>query len=361
MRELVKINGRNERADSWWIAVSPKANVENWQELDKLGALREIMYEGNDENVIEYLESRRLIKTLKWSGHNQNDIDIRKTHLQNFAIEINTGTCVIRLNKDVKSLEISGSTPLKKIHIDHPQEGRLLRIYLDMKDQELPDFNLPRLTDLGFKNVSGIDIQSISSYYPRLRSLRISGVPGNIRNIHMLDKIKTLESVFLHDIFGFRGDDFPDTKQLPDLYTVYITSFPAHAKKTLQEKLKDCPNLHISKARSEDWLEANMNNPFRGWDGREGMKSSCAKTAFNAYKQACSRIMRLLKTRSNDNDFKEILSDFVQSFNKIHEKQILETIEREEVGDVYALLLEKAGHTFDQKPYTGWFDQWRDF
>lgn len=37
--------------------------------------------------------------------------------------------------------------------------------------------------------------------------------------------------------------------------------------------------MEITKARKPEWLEENLNNPFRDWDGRDHIKAAHAKKA----------------------------------------------------------------------------------
>ena len=52
------------------------------------------------------------------------------------------------------------------------------------------------------------------------------------------------------------------------------------------------------------------------------------------------------------------LKEFVSVFNKMN---FIETVEREEIYDVFVALLRKIGLDVAVGPYTTWFDEWRDF
>ncbi|OOM78364.1 hypothetical protein CLPUN_19730 [Clostridium puniceum] len=59
----------------------------NSSDLNKLGALREIYYEGSDEEILSYIARRKMIRTLKRSKHGREKIDISKTNLQNLTLD----------------------------------------------------------------------------------------------------------------------------------------------------------------------------------------------------------------------------------------------------------------------------------
>lgn len=68
-----------------------------------------------------------------------------------------------------------------------------------------------------------------------------------------------------------------------------LTSLPEDAAKAIKQaykpKVKQGLNLSIRQPRKPEWLADNLDNPFRTWDGREGITTAQAKKAASLYKQ----------------------------------------------------------------------------
>ena len=332
-------------------------NFANWSELDKLGALREIHYEGGNKEVLSYIEGRSFIRTLKWNKHGKKEIDISKTNLRSFIVDVQ-GLEKLVVNENLRTLNFcSNGDDLYKLHIQHPNQGQHLSIKINLDSEETPDFKLPHLSSLTL-SVKNLDAQKIAEFYPNLKSLCIWGGPGNIHNIAALGQQKKLRRLQLKDLFGFTDEEFPLHKELENIENLWLTSIPAQAAKAIKKDYKDCMDIRISQMRSEKWLEANMGNPFRDWEGRENIPQKQAKDAFNTYKKTLSKLSKISSENENMEKSKVVLKEYVELFN---EMQSIDTIEREEIADSFFMLLKKSGLGADGNTYMTWFDEWRDF
>ncbi|WP_223868891.1 hypothetical protein [Paenibacillus sp. UASWS1643] len=103
-----------------------------------------------------------------------------------------------------------------------------------------------------------------------------------------------LQTFTTYDLFGFNGEQSPDPDQLPKLATLWLTSLPANAAKSIKTRYKKFAaaglNMEITKARKPEWLAENLNNPFRDWDGLDHIKAAHAKKAAQLYKQCLKEI-----------------------------------------------------------------------
>jgi hypothetical protein len=108
--------------------------------------------------------------------------------------------------------------------------------------------------------------------------------------------------------------------------------------------------LVLRGAKSDTWLAANLDNPFRDWVDQDARGGAAA---CKAYAKAVRDIYRATMT---DADPEPILHTFIEALNRL---DFLDTINRKEAGEVFDDLLARAGVPKEQGGE--WFDQWRDF
>ena len=329
-------------------------NFSNWHELDQLPALYEIHYNGNDKGIIDYINTNQMITYLNWINHGQTIIDLSRSHLKKLVVATD-GLKKIIINDALEFLSLVCDS-LVDMQVILNNKGKNLELWLfNLNDAAMPVFDLPDLHILSFAGVAQVDAEKIASAYPDIRKLNIQGNPGYISNIHALYELKNLQHLSMKDIFGFTSTEFPTQEQMPSLKVLDLNSIPAEAAKELKKMYRGIASLSITQPRSDEWLAVNANNPFRCWDDLEGMPKKHAKAAFNAYKKIIADLTHGDKSKAS---IKKVLKAFVGTFNEINESHILDTIEREDIYNVYCNLLEKF--KLDAIG-SEWFDEWRDF
>ena len=359
--ELIEINGHQRREALKHIQARELEGITDWKELDKQRALQEINYEGNDPNIISYIATRKLITKLYWQKHGQGSIDISQTNLLEVKLDI-TGLKEITLNPVIDELWLMGDNSyLKTLKINHPHSGKGLMLSLEnIGNLPVPDFGLPALEELRFSNVTNIDLQSVINHYPNITRMRVWGAPGHVENVNALKQLKNLTDLQFNDLFGYQGKDFPATEELPGIEVLWLSSAPQEAGKAIKSRFKQVEDLKVRQLRGDDWIEANVNNPFMSWSGREGIQEKHAKAATNAYKKTSTALNKLSGKNISDDSLEPVLKEFVEAFNKINRQSSIETIEREEIARVYFDLLKKL-EVKNLTTYEKWLDQWREF
>lgn len=346
----------NEKSTSIWLA--EKEHETQWKDLDLLPALNEIHFEGDDLSLIAYLEARPILENLSWDRHPHQVLDLRATHLRELAIDISS-LHELYIPNTLRKLSLTGDyTNINQLKIYQENYGKFLLINMHyLNDYPIPDFSLKNLDEIWMR-CSQLDIETLVKYYPHLSTIRAWGNPGILHNLNQLKKLTELDYFQLMDFFGFTEQDFPRANEMPKLDWLSLTSIPEAVGKWAKKEYKAI-KPDISKLRNDAWLAANMNNPFRAWDGREGVSATKAKKAFDAYKKASMQIERL-NTQPHDTEAaKKIIADFVGVFNKIDTKAFIDTLEREEIGDVFRDLVTKMN--VDRNTYDDYFDSIRDF
>ncbi len=327
--EKVSIGNQNRRVSTSKIWIDSDNDIPI-DELYKLPALTAIECDGKFDELIEFIEKNPLIDELDLRNHKQEIIDISKTNLKRLIIECST-LKRLKLNKEIRFLSIIDNH--NNLEIDHPLQGKFLGININL--ESLKQFDLPYLKSIRSSKNEVVDFERIVEMYPNIQELKIWGKPGVARNFKSIEKLSQLKYLQIQDLFEMSENDILNPKLLPNLEFLWLTSVPKEFGKAIKKQFKHIVNLSATKLRDEKWLVENMNNPFRNWDGREGITKANAKKAFNAFKK--------LNTTVSKNPETDILiasfTAFVDVFNKMEQKlECIHTIEREEIYEIYMTL-----------------------
>ena len=263
----------------------------DWKKLDTLSCLQEIWYKGNPTQLIDYIENRTLIEFLCLLNHKQKIIDISKTNIKKLSIDT---TSEVILNEKIDTLILFGKN-LGQLTITNSRQGEELNLCITLEKEKLPDYHLPLLEDLTLLYVQKLNIDDLAEWYPNLKNLFISGKTGIFENIQSLSKLKNLEKIYIEDMFGFSGEDFPTQEGLPNLQQLGVQRIPIQAAKIIEKSFKDIQKLEIIDPKSDKWLQTNLNNPFHHWSDSEYIPKKHAKEAFNAYKKTLAQLEKLNK------------------------------------------------------------------
>ncbi len=231
--------------------------VSDFSELDSLPGLGCIITTKDYPQLIPYLERRYLIRELRWGNCKRQELDLSRTHLE--EIEIN-GENIERivLPPDVITLTLRGKmSPNLRIH--SPHDGCCMVLRMELQDDFLPDVGLNRLTNLRLTCIRDFHLKCIPLRFPGLRWLGLAGKPGYIRGLAEISKLRELETLTMDDLFGFTADDFPRPEDLPELRHLWLESIPAEAGKAIKQLYKrKVPDVHVTKSRSVEWMDANL-------------------------------------------------------------------------------------------------------
>ena len=316
--------------------------INDYEELNKLPRLNRVVTTRYRPLLIPFLERRWLIRELVWEHCGQPVLDVRYTHIE--TLEVNDSDVEeIYLPQDIRKLTLRGKLS-PDLRIYSHNDGYSLALIVELQKDYLPNVGLPNLKDLILRNITGVDLTNVPAFYPHLIRLGLIGNPGIIHNVSSIKQLKDLERLVIHDLFGYSSVDFPLPVDLPNLQSLWLESIPAEVgraiKRSYTYKIQD---MSITKQRSHEWLQENMNNPLRHWDGKEAIPKSQYSKAVTLWKDARRKITEAAKEPDTfSNSILSIASDYIEGFNKIDNGlHFIETEEREDIYNAFESLLDE--------------------
>ena len=329
------------------------------EELRALPCLTELNCTRWYPDLMDYLREDPFLVDLRLENHGQRTLDFRGTSLRKLIIDL-AGVEELWLGERLGALLLLNREP-DRCRIHAPGEGELLS--LDFKGTVFPHPELPALSALSCTGVEELDLGVLRDWYPRLRSLRLWGKPGVLRNFGELRRFSELETFTTVDLFGFTGADIPLPEELPRLTWFWMSSLPEDAAKTAKKlyKKREGLDLWITKARKPEWLAENLTNPFRHWDGMEGVPVSSARRAANLYKTLRGTLAKLAADPPADamDQARAAVIAFTKPFNRMG---FIETEEREDVYTALCGLLDELPKgALDREALLDAFEDTRDF
>lgn len=316
------------------------------------------------------------INELQWENHSCRTLDLRASNLE--RLNIKTGELEeLRLNRHVDQLSLYGNAS-QTLTVHAEDDGRWITAIFP--DGEPFVHGLERLGALHLNKVKELDLQPVIRRYPYLEEIRLWGKPGNVTNMSSIAQLPNLQRFTAYDMFGFTGEQFPGPDELPRLTWLWLTSVPADAAKAVKDKYKKETakglDLSVTKPRKAEWLQENVHNPFRDWDGRDHISAAHAKKAAAVYKKTLAAIASAeqqakdgLSAAETEQALRSVVADYTVAFNKMDRKSVfIETVEREEIYEVLTGLLgsvkEKltvTGIPLDTNKLIDVFEELRDY
>ncbi|MBY0087836.1 hypothetical protein [Brevibacillus brevis] len=347
-------------------------------ELEKLPCLTRIYAEELTDSLLAFVKSNPFLLELHLEKANGSSLDLTGSHLSKFSLQNAEGLESLYLNHGLKELILDKGIS-SNLFIEAEEDGYWLTA--SFSDSLPLHRGLDLLGALRLRNVTELDLQPLVQRYPSLRDIRLWGKPGTLSNLGSIMHLKELLTFTTYDLFGFSGDEFPSPDQCPKLSTLWMTSLPAEAAKTIKaaykKEVKNGLDLSITKPRKPEWLANNLTNPFRDWDGREHISKAHANKVASLYKKMNTAISALEKQGSEDatnageirTALRALVKEYTETFNKMDRRTgFIETVEREEIFVVLDELLQSAkrnlaaaGVEVDVDELFATFDQTRDF
>ncbi len=196
-----------------------------------------------------------------------------------------------------------------------------------------------------------VDCERLVAAFPRLVSLTVWGVMGRLQHAAALNRLTSLRTLELEEVFGMMADDCLDPAVMTRLEFIELRNIPAEYAAAMRRAWKpEVPKgvyLSITGARKPEWVAQNMTNPLRGWDGREGITSRSYAKARAAWTRSTSPILGALIEDSPPETRRQRLAElgaaFAGAFDEVDARSgFIETQERDELLDGVANLIGAA-------------------
>jgi hypothetical protein len=339
---------RKERADTWRLDVVEGAAPVRFEALDALPHLTDLGFEGRGTGLIEALVARPLIHALSWSGHGRSEIDLSATRLLEVGVQA-TGPLRLVLPETVRELRLSGDASAVTVSV--PGDGRAVSLMI-AGDAHPTAKGLPELEGLSIVNADAIEAARLAAH-PGLRRLELHGENVSVPDVERLADLRALEVLSI--VGGYRVDaaKLPRARDAwPALAHVNIDGFRKADTDELRRAFEGVPSVTLRGGKTDAWLAANHSNPFRDWVERD---AKTARAATAAFKKARTAIGDGADAKAT----KAALRAFVAVFDALDEKPGLDTVDVEEVAEVFLELAHAGG--VEAKEAEAWFEGWRKF
>src|SRR5690606_23922739 len=103
--------------------------------------------------------------------------------------------------------------------------GRWISLYLT--GTVPPVRGLDRIGGLRIGAIETLDVSDICEHFPQVSWLHLFGAPGILEGVSELQNLRSVETLWIADLFGYSPEDFPGPDLLPTLTSLDLDSIPA--------------------------------------------------------------------------------------------------------------------------------------
>ncbi|MFJ1299252.1 gliding motility protein [Pseudomonadota bacterium AL_CKDN230030165-1A_HGKHYDSX7] len=327
--------------------------------------------------LMEWMRTKPILSELDYASLGERVVDLRGTSFGRVAIDV-TGVRELYLNDGLNTLSLRGEVdPDFVVHAE--ADGVWLR--LERENAIWSGAGLTRLGSVSLRGMKTLDCAEVARVFPHLHSLYIWGAPGVATGIEHLAALRELEMILINDVFPPAESRLPGPDAWPKLQSLWLTSMPAEtlaqAKKDYKKAAAGGLDLDLSKPRKPEWLAANLDNPFREWDGSEHITAAQAKKAAALYRKTRADALKAAASHANDQDalmaaMSDIVRAYTEAFNALDRRTgFIETVERDQIYvalmgilDAAEIKLAESGEgaaTLDRDALDRAVDEVRDF
>ncbi|HLF44525.1 MAG TPA: hypothetical protein VJA46_13515 [Acidimicrobiia bacterium] len=324
----------------------------DWSQLDRLDGLYDIRYRGTDPGFGDYLRRRRFVREAVWLDHGRPRIDLGTTAVKRFRVHVSTDALDLSLPDTADGLYLDTQPDPGPVSISHSRRCDGLR--LSLRGSSIPVITgADAVRRVSISGLDHLDLDVLRQF-PNLEELAVWGKGGTLSDLDTLAGLSALRIIRFYQFFTFDPDAFPLPETWPQFDTVEFHGLTKENADRLRQRLRKVYRLRISGARSQAWVDRYADNPFRDWIDRD---RRIAERACRAFSTAEQDIAEMGSTPSPD-AVDTTLIRFIQVFNRIAGTGFIETVEREQIAEVFQRL---AQSTFTSDEADTRFDQWRAF
>jgi hypothetical protein len=184
-----------------------------------------------------------------------------------------------------------------------------------------------------------VDGGRLTAIFPNLTSLTLSGDLGQFANAGKLNRLSSLRDLFIADLFGMTKADCVLPAEVPDLEYLDVHSVPYEYAGAMRARWRsevvNGTSVDISKARKPEWVQENLENPLRDWDGREHITAARFKKAVEQFKKTRREVHTVVGPQQDESTLARLVDlgrEYARAFNRLEGRfPFIETEEREEL------------------------------
>ncbi|MEV0291877.1 hypothetical protein AB0H36_47835 [Kribbella sp. NPDC050820] len=198
--------------------------------------------------------------------------------------------------------------------------------------------------------IESVDADRLVDVYPNLTSLTLGGNLRQLVNAASLNRLGSLRELFISNLFGMSSADCLLPERVRALEFLGLHSIPREYAVAMRSRWRSeiahGTSLEIAGARKPEWVQENLNNPLRDWDGREHISSARFKKAVAQFKQTRRAILALLSepdAATRLTHLTQLGRDYGAAFNRLDARSpFIETEEREELYAALEAVLDES-------------------
>ena len=271
-------------------------------------------------------------------------IDFSRTHLSELSLDV-TGLERLILPKTMESLALSGKAR-DGFKVEAHGSGRW--IYLQLHGKVMHLDGLENVVTLSISEIQELSVADVLQCFPNLSTLKLFGAPGVLHDVRALTEFPSLESIRFFDLFDYSVDDFPEPNEFPALRGLDLDSLPAEVAGWARRTFKKVPHIELSvrNPRKPEWLQENLGNPLRHWEGRDGIPATTAKKASAAWRAA----VKAIRKADGDAHIVDAIAAFLAVIQDLNQKRhFIDTLERDEVVEAVDALADTLSSKGQEK------------
>lgn len=324
--------------------------------LDAFPQAKTIEWSGTARGLPEALTGRPRFHYLNWHDA-AGDIDLSQTGVKSLRLYGCAGVRSLRLPESPELLMLGGPSADLRVEGTGEPHGLRLILFPAGGDVVIPGGVL-HAHDVWLRVGGELSAAALSGF-TALTDLRITfdDSPGKLRDPQSLTGHRNLRGLALDSAFDLDPAAFP---VLPSLRRLHLTWTRKSVAAALRARFRGTGvKVGVYGALTDTWLAEQKDNPFMDWviDSK-----GAAKAAGAAY----ARVREVTDTGTAERpvpaaEAERALRLFIADVNALDEKySVLDTAERERVGDVYDELAGRFG--LDPRAEAAdWFDEDRRF
>ncbi|MFC0029995.1 hypothetical protein ACFFMM_10720 [Micromonospora chaiyaphumensis] len=326
----------------------------HWSQLDALPQCLTVEWSGPERGIIEAVAARPGIRFLYWDDA-VGDIDLTSTNLGTVRLN-GAGLRSVRLPKSVGTLLLRRPPAALRVEAPEMGHGLDLRLFPYTSDLVVPD-GLHRTRKVWLW-VGGEMSAAVLAGLTDLEDLRLTfgEPPGVLTDLPELGRHQRLHSLQLDDAYGLDPENLPE---LPSLRHLTLNGTRRATATAVKARLKGgAVTVSVNGAKSEAWLAAHMDNPFRDWveDSEAFGQAACA--AYNRARRAVDAIAPEAPDRLDAAE--RALRGLVAELNVADDEHgLIDTNYREQAWAVFCDLAKRL--CVPETQVTSWFDEGRRF